>query len=65
MTTFPLQLVQDLYSSPNLITMTKSRMRQVGHMTHKGGKEKGTRPFRKPEHRLQENIKIFLKETYW
>jgi hypothetical protein len=26
----------DLYSSPNVIWVTKSRMRRVGHIAHKG-----------------------------
>jgi hypothetical protein len=64
----------NLYSSPNIIIMIKSRkMRWVGHVAGMGakknvyrimvGKVEGKRPLGRPRHRWVENIKIDLRKT--
>jgi len=63
----------DLYSSPNIVQMIKSRrIKLVGHVARMGerrgiykvfvGKAEGKRPLGRPRHRWDDNIKIDLQE---
>jgi hypothetical protein len=63
--------LKDLYSSPNIIWMTKSRrMRWAGHVAHMGekrgayrilvGRPDERRPLGRPRHRWEDNIKMDL-----
>jgi len=64
--------LNDLYSSPNIIWVIKSRrMTWVGHVAHMGkigvyrflvGKPEGNRPLERPRHRWEDNIKMDLQE---
>jgi len=64
----------DLYSSPNIVWVIKSRrMSWVGHVAHMGerrgvdrilvGKSEGKRPLGRPRHRWEDNIKMDLQEV--
>jgi hypothetical protein len=66
--------LNDLYSSPNIVLVIKSRrMRCSGHVTHKEewrgvyrvlvGKPEGKRPFGRPRLRWEDIIKVDLKEV--
>jgi hypothetical protein len=66
--------LNDLYSSPNIVQVIKSRrMRWVGHVTCTRkrigiyrvlvGKPEGMRPFGIPRHRWEDNIKMDLQEV--
>jgi hypothetical protein len=66
----------DLYSSPNIIRIMKSRrMRWAGHVSQLGekrkvyrllvGKPEGKRPLGRPRHRWVGNIRMDLVEVGW
>jgi hypothetical protein len=65
--------LHDLYSSPTIVWVIKSRMRWVEYVAQIGegrgmyrvlvGKPKGKRPLGKPRHRWEDNIKVDLQEV--
>jgi hypothetical protein len=66
----------DMYSSPNIILVIKSRrmrwMRHVARMGDRRGaygvlvwRPDGKRPFKRPRRRWEDNIKIDLQEVGW
>jgi transcription termination factor 2 len=68
--------LHNLYSSPNIITMLKSRrMRWGGHVARMGdtrfehtilvGKPEGNRPLGRPRRKWVDNIKMDLREIEW
>jgi hypothetical protein len=68
--------LNDLYSSPNIVRVIKSRrMRWVGHVSRMGegrgayrilvGRPEGRRPLERPRRRWGDNIKMDLQEVGW
>jgi hypothetical protein len=55
--------LHDLYSSPSMIRIIKSRrMRWTGHVARMVGKPEGRRPLGRPRRRWADNIKMDLRE---
>jgi hypothetical protein len=65
--------LHNLYSSPNIVTVIKSRrMRWAGHVVRMGdgrcvykvlvGRPEGKRPLGRPRHRWEDNIMMDLRE---
>jgi hypothetical protein len=67
--------LHNLYSSPSIIAIMKSRMRWAGHVARMGekrneyktlaGKPEGKRPLGRPRRRCVDNIKIDRREIGW
>jgi len=69
----PNEELNDLYSSPSIVRVVKSRMRWARHVARMGerkcaygilmGGPEGKNPLGRPRHRWEENIKIDFQEV--
>jgi hypothetical protein len=67
--------LNDLYCSPNILRVIKTRMRWAGHAARMGekrgvyrvlvGKSEGKRPLGRPRLRWEDNIKMDNQEVGW
>ena len=67
--------LNDLFSSPTIVRMTKSRSRRAGHVARTGerrgvyrilmGKREGKRPLGRPRIGWEDNNKMDLQEVMW
>jgi hypothetical protein len=69
------EVLNDLYSSPNIWVIKSRRMRWAGHEACIGdrrgayrvsvGRPQGRRPLGTPRHRWEDNIKMHIQEVGW
>jgi hypothetical protein len=57
--------LHNLYSSPNIIRMIKSRRMRLAQHVARMGKQGGKRPLGRPRRMWVDNIKIDLREIEW
>jgi hypothetical protein len=57
--------LHNLYSSPSIIRMIKSRRMRCAEYVARMGKAEGKRSLQRPRHKWQDNIKMDLREIGW